>query len=364
MKNRYSCLWLIVSLAVVLILVAFAVARVLTQGSFPRLPCPPFCMVTFVTPSIYAPASVEQVQVKHLFDFILVSAAITFVLVEGMLFFAVFRFRNRPPEAAMQFHGNTKLELAWTAAPAVILAVLLGFTLQTMGQVRAVPSANALNVKAIGHQWWWEFRYPDLNIITANELYVPVNTDIEVSIESNDVEHGFWVPELFGKVDAVPGYTNRVRFTPNQIRSDYFGGQCTQFCGLEHAQMRFAVVVRSAADFQTWAAAQQQTPGAVTGDAAAGKAIFLQPAHGSLAGCITCHSIAGTTAAGVLAPNLTHIASRGFIAGGVLANTPADLTAWITNAQAVKPGNMMPDFHNDLTADQVSKIVAYLETLK
>ena len=178
MKKRSSRLWLIALFAGLLIILAIPMAYALAQGSVPGFACPPLCMVTFVTPSIYAPASVEQVQVRHLFDFILVSATIIFVLVEGILFFAVFRFRNRPPESALQFHGNTKLELAWTAAPAVILAVLLGFTLKTMGQVRAVPSANALNVKAIGHQWWWEFRYPDLNIITANELIVPVNTDI------------------------------------------------------------------------------------------------------------------------------------------------------------------------------------------
>ena len=307
----------------------------------------------------------ETIQINGLFNFILITAAIIFVLVEGLLFFAVFRFRNRPPESAMQFHGNTKLELAWTAAPAVILAVLLGFTLQTMGQVKAVSASNVLNVKAIGHQWWWEFRYPDQSIITAEELVVPVDTNIQVSVESNDVEHGFWVPELFGKVDAVPGYTNRVVFTPITASQYYYGGQCTQFCGLEHAQMRFAVVVRTAEEFKNWVAYQKQpaaAPETLLGDAAAGQKLFA-----SLP-CVACHTIDGTAAAGVLGPNLTHLASRGFIAGGVLSNTPETLRAWLADPEAVKPGNLMAQAFTQaklkLTDNQVSLLVAYLSTLK
>jgi cytochrome c oxidase subunit 2 len=283
--------------------------------------------------------------------------------VEGLLFLAVLRHRNRPPEAAMQFHGNTKLEMAWTAAPAVILAVLLGFTFQTMAQVKGVASENVLHVKAIGHQWWWEFRYPELNIITANELVVPVNTIVEVAVESVDVEHGFWVPELFGKVDAVPGYTNRVRFTPTTVRDAYFGGQCTQFCGIQHTQMRLAVAVTSAADFQVWASNQQRPtapPEALTGDAAAGRELFFTQA------CVGCHTINGTPAAGLSGPNLTHLASRGFIAGGVLANTPENLHVWIKDSEAVKEGNVMGVTlrSTPLNDEQVSLLVAYLTTLK
>jgi cytochrome c oxidase subunit II len=361
LKKRSVRLWLAGLAAVVLGVIAILVipsSRAAAQGSLGAI-CPPLCMVTFNTPSMFNPASIEALQIRGLFNFILVTAAVIFVLVEGLLFFAVFRFRNRPPEAAMQFHGNTKLELAWTAAPAVILAVLLGFTLQTMGEVKAVASSNVLNVKAIGHQWWWEFRYPDQNIITAEELVVPVNTNIEVAVESNDVEHGFWVPELFGKVDAVPGYTNRVKFTPITASQYYYGGQCTQFCGLEHAQMRFAVVVRTDADFKNWIAYQQQPPAApetLTGDAADGQKLFA-----SLP-CVGCHTINGTAAAGVVGPNLTHLASRGFIAGGVLPNNADSLRAWIKDPQAVKPGNDMPTL--GLSDSQVNQLVAYLGTLK
>jgi cytochrome c oxidase subunit 2 len=319
-------------------------------------------MVSFETPSIFDPASFETGRIDVLFKFILIIATIIFVLVEALLFFAVWRFRNRPAEAAVQVHGNTKLEIAWTAAPAVILAVVLGFTLQTMGEVKAVTGDNVLHVTAIGHRWWWEFRYPDLGIITANEMVVPVNTVVEVSVESVDVEHGFWAPELFGKVDAVPGYTTRVRFTPTTIRNDYFGGQCTQYCGIQHAQMRFAVVVRSAQEFQSWAALMQRDPAppeAVTGDAAAGRELFLAPTSQ----CIGCHTVAGTPALGVTGPNLTHLASRGFIAGGVLANTPENLRAWVSNAPGFKPGTVMPSFANVFTPEQVDDLVAYLTSL-
>jgi cytochrome c oxidase subunit 2 len=312
--------------------------------------------------STYRPSSArsyETARIDELNRFILTIAGIIFVLVESLLFFAVFRFRNRPAESAVQIHGNTKLEIAWTAAPAVILAVLMGFTLKTMGEVKAVTSDNVLHVKAIGHRWFWEFQYPDLNITTANELVVPVNTVIEVSVESVDVEHGFWAPELFGKVDAVPGYTNRVRFTPDTVRNDFFGGQCTQFCGDQHAQMRFAVAVKTAADFQTWAATFQQ-PAA---DAASLARLPLGELF--LTGTSQCGlpHVAGTRPP-ASRPNLTHIASRSFIAGGILARTDDNLRAWIANAPGIKSGTVMPKFADTFSPQQIDDLVAYLATLK
>jgi cytochrome c oxidase subunit 2 len=232
-----------------------------------------------------------------------------------------------------------------------------------MGEVKAVTGENVLQVKAIGHRWWWEFQYPELGIVTANEMVVPVNTVVEVAVESADVEHGFWAPELFGKVDAVPGYTTRVRFTATAIRNDYFGGQCTQFCGIQHAQMRFGIVVRSAAEFQNWAALMQRPapgPETLTGNAAAGRELFLAPTSQ----CIGCHTVAGTPAVGVTGPNLTHLANRGFIAGGILANNPQTLQAWVTNAPGMKPGTVMPRFADVFTPQQVNDLVAYLTTLR
>ncbi len=362
MKKRFSRRWLIALLVLLLLALAIPMAGVLAQAG-QSSDCPPDCMVSFQTPNMFNPSSFEAERIEALFTFILVIAGIIFVLVEGALFFAVWRFRNRPAESAIQVHGNTKLEIAWTAAPAVILAVLLGFTFQTMGEVKAVTGENVMHVQAIGHQWWWEFRYPDQQIVTANEMVVPVNTVIEVSVESVDVEHGFWAPELFGKVDAVPGYTTRVRFTPTEIRGDYFGGQCTQFCGRQHAQMRFAIQVVSAGDFENWVINMQQPEAgdaAVSGDAAAGRELFLAPTSQ----CIGCHTVNGTNAVGVTGPNLTHLASRTFFAGGVRARTTANLTAWVHDAPSIKPGTIMPSFVNTFTPEQVADIVAYLETLR
>jgi cytochrome c oxidase subunit 2 len=219
-----------------------------------------------------------------------------------------------------------------------------------------------MHVTAIGHQWWWEFRYPDLQIVTANELVVPENTIIEVAIESNDVEHGFWVPELFGKVDAVPGYTTRVRFTPDAAGNHYYGGQCTQFCGEQHAQMRFGVIVRTQAEFQGWAANQQQPAAAEVTDPAAarGQALFFDPNNQ----CVGCHAIQGTNAVGVTGPNLTHLATRSFIAGAILPRNAASLEAWVHDTQSIKPGVVMPSFKDKLSPEQVSDIVAYLNTLQ
>jgi cytochrome c oxidase subunit II len=359
LKQRSPRGWLIL-LSTLVIATLLVVGGYLALAASGALAGCPACMVSFNTPSMYQTDSNESAAIANLFTFILITAGIIFVAVEGMLLFAVLRFRNRPPESAVQFHGNTKLEVAWTMAPGVILAVLMGFTLRTMGQVRAVTNENVLHVTAVGHQWWWEFRYPELNIVTANELVVPVNTVIEVSIESVDVEHGFWVPELFGKVDAIPGYTTRVRFTPTEARSQYYGGQCTQFCGVQHAQMRFGVIVRTQAEFQAWAAGQQNPAAEATGDAAAGQALFFEPSSQ----CIGCHAIQGTAAVGVTGPNLTHLASRSFIAGAVLPRTDTNLAAWVHDAQSIKPGVIMPSFKDKFTGEQVADLVAYLNTLQ
>jgi len=323
--------------------------------------CPPACPYEFRLPSTLLPASDEAGSINFLFMMILVLAGIVFVVVEGALIFTVFKFRNRPPETALQIHGDTKLEIAWTAAPALILFVIMGFTLRTMSEVRGPATGQVLTVKAIGHQFWWEFRYPNQNVVTASELVVPVNTTIEVALESVDVEHGFWAPELFGKVDAIPGYTTRVRFTPTSVGRGEYGGQCTQYCGTQHAQMRFSVLVKTQAEFDAWVAAQQQpAPAAETlaGDVKAGYDAFLNPQNA----CVACHQIDGTTAAGQIGPNLTHVGSRAHLAGGILANTPANLAAWLRGPQDVKPGNKM--VIRKLDDATINSLVAYLTSLK
>lgn len=316
------------------------------------------CPVSFNNPSTLDPNSPGAAETLKLFYVILWIAAFVFVVVEGMLLFTIFRFRNRPAAQAVQTHGNTKLEIAWTAVPALILMVLLGFTLRSMAVIRAPAESESLAVKVIGHQWWWEFQYPQLGITTANQLVVPVGTTIDVELQSVDVEHGFWSPQLFGKMDAIPGHTNRMRFTVSGVGE--YGAQCTQFCGEQHAQMRFSVVGVTAADFQKWAAAQQEDAAQPTDEAAVrGKKAFADN------GCVACHSIAGYPAAvGRVGPNLTHLASRDFIAGGILTRTADNLKLWVKNAPAIKPGTTMPNFSEKLDDQTLSDIAAYLSTLK
>jgi cytochrome c oxidase subunit 2 len=329
--------------------------------------CPPACPYTFNQPSTSFPASAEQVEANFLYTLILSIATVVFVVVEGLIIFTIYKFRNRPAEMAVQTHGNTKLEIAWTAFPALILVVVMGYSLQAMTIIRGPATGNVLQVKVIGHQYWWEFQYPtqagiEKEIVTASELVVPQGVTVEVAIESVDVEHGFWAPELFGKVDAIPGYTTRLKFTPLQVGKREYGGQCTQYCGTQHAQMRFSVIVLTASEFAEWVKTQNTpAPAAetLTGDVAAGAAAFIDPQNA----CVACHMIDGVPqAVGKVGPNLTHVGSRAYLAGGILANSPENLSLWLHNPQGVKPGNLMR--LRQLDDQTVSNLVAYLSSLK
>ena len=335
---------------IVIVALVIAVLPAMAQGG---TDCPT-CPVSFNTPSILDPNSRATAETATLFYVVLGIATFIFVLVEALLIFSVLRFRNRPASEAIQIHGNTKLEVMWTAIPALILAVLLGFTLRSMANIRAPVSGEAIKVKVIGHQWWWEFDYPDLKITTANQLVVPAGKKIDVELTTVDVQHGFWAPQLFGKMDAVAGHTNRMNFSVNNVGE--YGGQCTQMCGEQHAQMRLSVVALSAADFQKWATDQQQPAPAPAGDAAIrGQKTVIEK-------CAACHTIGGTTAAGKVGPNLTHVASRDFIAGGILKRTDDNLKLWIQNPQAVKVSAKMPSL--GLDSQTINDVVAYLDTLK
>jgi cytochrome c oxidase subunit 2 len=342
--------------------VVVGVLPVLAQEGEPCSTCP----VSFDTTSILDPGSKGAQEISQLFYIVVGIAAVVFVGVEGLLLFSIVRFRNRPVSEAIQVHGNTKLELAWTIVPAIILVVLLGFTLRTMASVRAPVEGQAVRVTVIGHQWWWEFRYPDLGITTANQLIVPVGTPIEVELQSDNVLHGFWAPQLFGKMDAVPGHLNRMNFTVSEPGA--YGAQCTQMCGIQHAMMRFQIVAVTPAEFGDWQFSQTIDAAAPADEAATrGLNLFLSK------GCAACHSIQGTQALGAIGPNLTHLGSRHFIAGGVLSLSTDNLTRWVQDAPGVKPGVNMPSFRclpdgsNQLTClapDEVGDIVTYLGTLR
>lgn len=306
--------------------------------------------------SILEPATTNAREVTGLFYTIFYVALAIFVIVEGLLVYFVIRYQRRPnTDLPEQIHGNTPLEIAWTLAPALVLAVVFVLTIRTMSSVSTSSQpAATLNVHVIGHQWWWEFQYPDLHIITANDLHVPVGQVVGLTLASDNVIHSFWVPQLTGKTDLVPSHENKTWLRAEA--SGEYNGQCAEFCGSQHAHMLFHVVASSPADFDAWVKTQQTVPAASAGDAARGADVFSKGA------CVGCHTIDGTKAQGKVGPNLTHFGSRMSIAAGTLPNSPENLATWLKNPQAVKPENDMPNL--GLSDADIQSLVAYLESLK
>ncbi|HYM81317.1 MAG TPA: cytochrome c oxidase subunit II [Candidatus Limnocylindria bacterium] len=294
--------------------------------------------------------------VQRLLESITLWVVVIFVLVEGALIVAVIRFRNRPglPEPK-PVHGHTGLEIGWTIAPAIVLGFIAVPTVLTIFKTQDKAPPGALEVKVVGHQWWWEFQYPEFKIVTANELHVPVGRPVALSLETADVIHSFWFPAMGGKRDLVPAHTNYMWFTPEQTGA--FPGQCAELCGTSHANMRMKLIVSAPEEFQAWVAAQQAPP--VEPDsgslAAQGKDVFLE------VGCIACHTIEGV-APGVIGPNLNHIGSRTTIASAMFDNTPEQLGKWLEDPPARKPGALMPKL--GLAPNQLAALVAYLHSLK
>ncbi len=315
-------------------------------------------------PSALAPVSWNASQIARLTWIIFGIAAIVFVVVEGALVFAALRFSRKPTEGPpSQVEGNRVLEIGWTLAPALVLLAIFAISLQPLVSLASAPAAipggespppEKLNVRVIGHQWWWEFDYPDLQINTANELHLPAGVVAEVDIESADVIHSFWVPQLGGKTDAIPGHTNHTWFQPN--RTGEFHGQCAEFCGPEHALMGLQVIVEEPEQFQAWVKNQQAAVPELAGAAAQGEQTFMSR------GCAACHMIQGTQAQGEVGPDLTHFASRNILAGGALQNTPQDVARWLENPQQVKPRTLMPNLN--LSQEEIEQLLAFLESLK
>ena len=281
---------------------------------------------------------------------------IIFLVVAGPVSYAGWKFRARPDEAdPKQVFGSTKWELIYVIPPTLILAVIFAFTLRVMHTSDPPAQASGDDIVVVGHQWWWEVRYPKLGIRTANEVHIPAGQNVQFGFESADVIHDFWVPELGRKIDMIPG-----RHAKIWLAADHPGtylGACAEFCGEEHAWMRIRVIADDPAAFAAWTRSEQQ-PGAASLAAAAQRGheyVMNMP-------CASCHTIAGTSARGVIGPDLTHLASRETLAAGRMQNTPAQLSSWLHDPDAFKPGSHMPNLR--LTDDQRSDIVQYLETLK
>jgi cytochrome c oxidase subunit II len=311
-------------------------------------------------------------------------AVAVFVLVEGALLYAIFRFRGKPgdPEP-QQIHGNTTIEIIWTVIPALILAAIAVPTVKGIFETNTTPPASGLHVEVVGHQWWWEFRYPDYKVTTANELHIPVGQTIALRMSTIDVVHSFWPPRFAGKRDVFPNRETRMWFKAEQPGE--YSGQCAEFCGIQHGRMAFRIVAQSPEEFKAWAAHMQSLkaqppapagpppqaskPGqkpeqgppapreAVAAAQTAGEKLFLAK------GCVGCHALNAYEAPkGLIGPNLANVGARSYIAAGTLKNTDENLAHWIMNPQGIKQGVLMPNL--GVNADEAKALVAYLRAHK
>ena len=274
-----------------------------------------------------------------------------------MLAYCIVRYRHRPGDddrEPPQVYGSNPVEFAWTVVPILIVFVLITTTPRTTfeSQVTTLPP-GAMQVRVIGHQWWWEFQYPELGVVTANELHVPARTATYLTLESADVVHSFWVPRLAGKTDVIPNRRNLMWLAPWEPGT--YVGQCAEFCGTQHAGMLLRVVAHPRDDFERWVAAQRQ-PAAADPAAAVGRRIFESTA------CVSCHTVRGTDAAGRFGPDLTHLMSRETLGAGVAINAPATLRTWVNDPARLKPGVLMPAMQ--LGDADLDHVVAYLATLR
>lgn len=284
------------------------------------------------------------------------------VIVVVATLLALFRYSTRVQpagEAPSQSREYLALEVAWTLGPALVLLAIAIPTVRTTFRAQpAVAPENALTVKVTGHQWWWQVQYPALGITTANEIHLPAGQPVRLQLESADVIHSFWAPQLGGKRDIIPGHTNAITLIP-RVPGVYLG-QCAEFCGLSHANMRFRVFVDTPEQFHAWTT-QQTAPAAAPDPVKASTPVEAGAQLYASNLCVTCHAINGVSTQRV-GPDLTHFGSRTTLAGSILDNTPEQLALWLHDPPAVKPGAQMPNL--GLSPEQISQLVAYLESLK
>ena len=326
------------------------------------------------------PRTEKADDIQWLYKIIFWGAAIVFVGVQTFIVYTVLRWRRRNEDRPEQIHGNRRLELAWTIIPAVVLLAIFIPTAATIYRHAAAEGDADFVVDVYAKQWWWEIHYPDIPgaaegqpLITANEARIPQGANVVFNLRSNNVIHSFWVPQLSGKNDIIPGHNNKLQFTAD-TPGEYFG-ECAEFCGAAHAWMRFKVIVEPQENFDRWVAAWREPP--PVPDAKPETADVVE-APQSFALCSVCHNITGTNAqlaqAGMggnvlstnAAPNLTLLACRDHIAAGILENTPENLERWLKHTDEVKEGNYMPNYYEQKQIDDaaVAELVQYLGQLK
>jgi cytochrome c oxidase subunit 2 len=312
--------------------------------------------------NIFAPESTPAKAIVDLSTLVLTITAAIFVLVAALLIYAIVKFRATPANAdrePAQVYGSTQIELAWTVVPILIVLVLFAATARVIHAIQDAPQPPAaVEVTVVGHQFWWEYRYPRLGVVTANELHIPVSDPSRprptfLTLLSADTDHSFWIPQLAGKTDLIPNRVNRLWMDPQ--RPGLFLGQCAQYCGLQHAKMLQRVSVDTADEFDAWIRAQRE-PAMEDESTVTGRRVFETTA------CINCHTVRGTVANGRFGPDLTHLMSRATLASGAAENTPENLRVWLKDPDAIKPGSLMPAMK--LPDAELDALVRYMQSLR
>ncbi len=283
-------------------------------------------------------------------------AAAVYVVVGGLILVAVVRGRHSGPQPPDARQDERFIWLGGLLMPVLVLGVLAVVTVTSTRDLRP-EDPNAVRIEVVGKRWWWDVRYPDDGVTSANEVHVPVGRPVDLVLSSTDVIHSFWVPELAGKVDMVPGQVNHLRFTPT--KAGVYRGTCAEFCDLGHANMAFMVVAEPAEDFARWLARGASASGTMpqAEQAASGEVVFLRESCGG------CHMVKGTTARGKRGPDLSDFGSRRTIAAATVPNTPENLMEWLRAPDSVKPGALMPP-SPQISDEELRALVAYLEGLR
>jgi cytochrome c oxidase subunit 2 len=301
--------------------------------------------------SIVNPKGSEARHIANVWWLMFGLATFVYIVVAGFIVYASTRGRRRGGERST-LNADAFIWVGGIIVPALILAVLAVVTVSTTEALRK-PSRNELHLDVTGHDWFWAIHYRGEDVTSANEIYLPAGQPVDIALRSGDVIHSFWVPQLAGKLDVVPGQTNHLRFTPNTVGT--YIGQCAEYCGIQHALMLLTVVVHPRDEFARWVDTQR-APALDDPAAKRGRELFA-----SLA-CINCHTVRGTSANGVFGPDLTHLMSRSTIGSGAAPNTPATLRAWVNDPEDIKAGARMPAMK--LTRDELDAVTAYLTTLR
>lgn len=312
------------------------------------------------------PAGIQAAKILELWWLTLGICTVVFIAVLAAFLFAVWRAPRADEQTAADTSPLSRAEplskravLLAVAASTVLLFVLLIADVMTDRALAQLPLGNGIHIELTGHRWWWEARYtadpPSRMFNTANELHIPVGKPVVISLKSSDVIHSFWVPNLHGKKDLIPGRTTTI--TLRADKPGVYRGQCAEFCGYQHAKMALLVIAEPEAEYEAWAEQQRQPAATPTMEMAmTGQNIFMGTT------CISCHTVRGTSAQASLGPDLTHIGSRRTIAAGTLPNTPAHLAAWVKDPQKIKLMANMPP--SPLSGEELQAVVTYLETLK